>query len=461
MVSALLTAAAVIGFVALTLGTAVFVAAEFSLTALEKPAISADVRDRGDRRSRQVQHAHGTLSFQLSGAQLGITITTLITGYIAEPVLAKFLRPVLEWMSLPSGAVAALTLILALVIATSLSMVLGELAPKNLAIARPLATARATAGMQAAFSAVFRWAITFLNSSANSLVRRLGMEPAEELSSARSAQELEALVRNSAAHGSIDATTAELVGRSLTFGSRTAEDIMTPRQRVRTLEVGDTVDDLMALSIETGFSRFPVVDGDLDDTLGFVHVKEALKVPPASRAHTTMRVLCGPAPVVPASLDGDSLMDQLRANGLQVALVVDEYGGSAGIVTVEDLIEEIVGDVRDEHDDEMADVQTTDGGYLCSGLLRIDEVEDSTGYRAPEGDYDTLGGLVMYLLGRIPDVGDTVELPEHAVDAEGGQDAAPWVARVARMDGRRVDLVELARAQAEGPPRPAEEGADG
>ncbi|GAA4403831.1 hemolysin family protein [Tsukamurella soli] len=442
MVSALLTAAAVIGFLALTLGTAVFVAAEFALTAIEKPAVQADVRDRGDRRSRQVEYAHRTLSFQLSGAQLGITITTLVTGYIAEPVLAQFLRPALRWMSLPAGAVSVVTLIVSLVVATSLSMVLGELAPKNVAIARPLATARATAGIMVGFSAVFRWAISFLNTSANALVRRLGIEPAEELSSARSAQELEALVRNSAAHGSIDATTAELVGRSLSFGSRSAEDIMTPRQKVRTLELDDTVDSLIALSIETGYSRFPVVDGDLDDTKGFVHVKQALTVPASDRAHTTVHTLCEAAPVVPASLDGDSLMTQLRANGLQVALVVDEYGGSAGIVTVEDLIEEIVGDVRDEHDDEDADVQRTDSGFLCSGLLRLDELDTATGYDAPEGDYDTLGGLVMFLLGRIPVVGDVVELPRRVLEVDDDHPST-WIARVARMDGRRVDLVEL------------------
>ncbi|MET9329561.1 hemolysin family protein [Tsukamurella sp. NPDC003166] len=446
MASALITIGAVVGFLALTLGTALFVAAEFSLTALEKSTVDADVRERGDRRSKQVQGAHRTLTFQLSGAQLGITITTLVTGYLAEPVLSKFLRPALGWTGAPEAVVAALTLVLALVLATSLSMVLGELAPKNLAIARPLQTARWSAGPQAAFSAVFRWAITFLNSSANGLVRRLGIEPAEELSSARSAQELSALVRNSAASGAIDEMTAELVGRSLEFGELTAEDLMTPRQRVDSLEADATVADLMALSIESGRSRFPVVRGDLDDTVGLVHVKQALTVPADRRGAVPVATIATTPPVVPATLDGDALMEQLRANGLQMALVVDEYGGTAGIVTVEDLIEEIVGDVRDEHDaNEPVDVQRTDSGFLCSGLLRIDEVERDTDYRAPEGDYDTLGGLVMFLLGRIPAVGDVVELPQHSslLEDDGATAAPVWTARVARMDGRRVDLVEL------------------
>lgn len=454
MTGIVITIVAVLGFLALTFGTAIFVAAEFSLTALEKSAVDADVRSRGDRRSRQVQNAHRTLSFQLSGAQLGITITTLVTGYLAEPVLAQFLRPALQWTSMSAVWSSALTLILSLVIATSLSMVLGELAPKNLAIARPLAVARATAGMQAGFSATFRWAISFLNTTANTLVRRLGIEPAAELSSARSAQELGALVRNSAAHGALDTATAELVGRSLIFGELTAEELMTPRQRVETVEATDTVADLVALSVTSGFSRFPVVRGDLDDTIGVVHVKQVLTVPVSQRALTTVESLRVTAPVVPASLDGDALMNQLRANGMQMALVVDEYGGGAGIVTIEDLIEEIVGDVRDEHDThESDDVLATDTGFLVSGLLRIDELETATGYRAPEGEHDTLGGLLMFLLGRIPAVDDQIALPPRTVDNDPQQDLGHWSARITAMDGMRVDTVELWRTDDEGTER--------
>ena len=265
------TTAAVIGFIALTMGTAVFVAAEFSLTALERSTVTDDVATRGDRRSRQVERAHKTLSFQLSGAQLGITITTLITGYLAEPVLAQFINPALSTLRIPPGWHGSLTAALALVLATSLSMVLGELIPKNLAIALPLATARLTAAPMVAFSAVFRWAIRGLNGAANWLVRRLGIEPAEELASARSPQELASLVRNSARHGAIDADTAVLVDRSLRFGELTAEDLMTPRVRVTTLGPDDTVDDLVRVAADTGHSRFPVChEGDLD--LSLIHI---------------------------------------------------------------------------------------------------------------------------------------------------------------------------------------------
>ncbi|GAA4483789.1 hemolysin family protein [Rhodococcus olei] len=432
------TIVSLIGFLALTAGTAVFVAAEFSLTALERSTVDAHARD-GDRRARQVQHAHRTLSFQLSGAQLGITITTLITGYIAEPVLAQLITPLLSAVGVSASVASGVSLALALIIATSLSMVFGELVPKNLAIAHPLGTARATAGPQAWFSTVFRWAIRGLNGAANWVVRRLGVEPAEELRSARSPQELGSLVRISARSGTLDPGTALLVDRSLRFGERSAEELMTPRVKIETLDCRDTVADLIDVASRTGYSRFPVVDGDLDDTIGVVHVKQAFTVPASTRATTALTALAQKVPVVPSSLDGDSLMEQIRADGMQVALVVDEYGGTAGLVTMEDLIEEIVGDVRDEHDDPEIDVQRSGDSWICAGLLRIDEVGQATGYAAPEGEYDTLGGLVLARLGRIPDVGDEVVLPDpDGSDLDGG-----WMARVVEMDGRRIDRVVL------------------
>jgi CBS domain containing-hemolysin-like protein len=447
---ALILIGSLVGFIALTLGTALFVAAEFSLTALERSTVENDVRTRGDLRSRQVSRAHKTLSFQLSGAQLGITITTLITGYIAEPVLAQLFEPLFELVGIPDAAAVAVSLILALVIATSLSMVLGELIPKNLAISKPLPTARATAGPMSLFSATFRWLINTLNGTANWLVRRLGVEPAEELRSARSPQELGSLVRNSARHGALDPGTAALVDRSLQFGTLTAEDLMTPRVTVETLDIHDTVRDLILASSRTGYSRFPVLDGgDLDNISGVVHVKQAFTVPMSERSTTQLHTLARKVSVVPASLDGDALMEQIRADGLQVVVVVDEYGGTAGIVTTEDLIEEIVGDVTDEHDDEEADVQQHGDGYLLNGLLRLDELQDAIGYRAPEGQYDTLGGLLMFELGRIAREGDFIDLPVRSTGTDADDDSYEhepeqrWRARVVRMDGRRIDTVAV------------------
>ncbi|MEU2256909.1 hemolysin family protein [Nocardia xishanensis] len=442
--STVLTILSLVGFVALTAGTALFVAAEFSLTALERSTVEAHART-GDVRSRMVRQAHRTLSFQLSGAQLGITITTLITGYIAEPVLARLLAPVFTAVGMNPSAAGGVSLALALVLATSLSMIYGELVPKNIAIAKPMATARMTAGPMIAFSVVFKWMIHFLNGTANWVVRRLGVEPAEELRSARSPQELGSLVRTSAQRGALDQRTALVMDRSLQFGERSAEELMTPRVKVESLDKSDTIADLIAAASRTGYSRFPVIDGDLDNTLGVVHVKQAFTHPANVRRTIPLQLLARPVPVVPASLDGDEVLERVRADGMQVALVVDEYGGTAGLVTMEDLIEEILGDVRDEHDEEEREVRRVSDGWDCSGLMRIDEVSRATGYDAPEGEYETLGGLVLTGLGRIPVVGDEVVLPNSPAGHRSlyETDQGGWIARVERMDGRRIDRIRL------------------
>jgi CBS domain containing-hemolysin-like protein len=447
----LFTLLSLLAIVVLTLGTALFVAAEFSLTALERSTVDSNARS-GDRRDLNVARAHRTLSFQLSGAQLGISITTLATGYLAEPVLARLFDPVLESLHIPDEAAAGIALALAILIATSLSMVFGELVPKNLAVAHPVPTARATAGFQLMFSFAMTPLIKATNGTANWILRRMGIEPAEELRSARSPEELGALVRSSAQHGSLDAATAALVNRSLQFGSRIAEEFMTPRTEIEALEADDMVSDLVTASANTGFSRFPVVNGDLDETIGIVHVKQVFGVPAAQRATTKLLTLAIPVPTVPSSLDGDALMSQLRAHGLQTAMVVDEYGGTAGMVTVEDLIEEIVGDVRDEHDDSTPDFQKSGLGWRVSGLLRIDEVAEATGFRAPEGEYETIGGLVLEKLGHIPEPGESVELT--AFDPDGPfDDPIRWRATVVEMDGRRIDQLVLTQQV-----RPSDEG---
>jgi CBS domain containing-hemolysin-like protein len=438
-----LTLAALLGFVVLTAGTAVFVAAEFSLTALERSTVDANARS-GGRRDKLVQRAHRSLSFQLSGAQVGISITTLITGYLAEPLLAQLLKPLFTAMSMKQGLADGLSLGLALLIATSASMVFGELVPQYLAVAKPMETARVVSGPQLLFSMFTRPLIFLTNGAANWILRRLGIEPAEELRSARSPQELVSLVRNSARQGSIDLTTATVVDRSLRFGTRTAEELMTPRSKIEALQPDDTVEDLLAEAMATGYSRFPIVDGDLDETIGIVHVKQIFAIPPAQRAHTKLATLAQPVPVVPSTLDGDAVMAQIRASKLQTALVADEYGGIAGMVTGEDLIEEIVGDVRDEHDDVSPDVVRTGDDWLVSGLLRIDEVDTETPFRAHHGEYETIGGLVLQELGHIPVEGESVELTEFDPDSP-NEEQVRWRATVERMDGRRIDLIKLVR----------------
>ncbi len=434
MTGLLLDLLGVLAVIALTFGTAVFVAAEFSLTALERSQVDSHLSTVGDARAKHVHKAHQTLSFQLSGAQVGITITTLTMGYLAEPIIAGWITPLLNVLGVPAGAALPISLGVALLIANVISMVFGELVPKNLAIARPLSTARAVAGLQTRFSASLRWFIDGLNSWANWLVRRLGVEPVDELASARSPQELGSLVRTSAARGTLDASTATLLDRSLRFGERSAEELMTPRVQVESLPMDATVLDLVELTRRTGFSRFPVHEGDLDDVRGVVHVKQAFSVPAARRASTRISTLARPVQTVPESLDGDTLLDRLRSSGLQLAVVVDEYGGTAGLVTLEDLVEEIVGDVRDEHDrGEVNPVRPLGReSWMVSGLLRDDEIADATGFRMPPGDYETLAGLVLSKLGRIPEVNDEVKV--------GG-----WRITVMAMDRHRVAELRVAR----------------
>ncbi len=435
------TVVSVLAILALTAGNAVFVAAEFSLTALDRSAVEANARG-GASRDRFIRRAHHRLSFQLSGAQLGISITTLAIGYLTEPLVAELPSPALNAIGLSDRVADGLTMFLALVIVTSVSMVFGELVPKYLALARPLPTARAVVVPQLLFSQLLTPAIRLTNGAANWIVRRLGIEPAEELRSARTPQELVSLVRTSARSGSLDDATAWLMRRSLQFGTLTAEELMTPRSKIVALQTDDTIADLVAAVATSGFSRFPLVAGDLDETVGIVHVKQVFEVPPADRAFTLLTTVAKPVAVVPSTLDGDAVMAQIRANALHTAMVVDEYGGTAGMVTVEDLIEEIVGDVRDEHDDATPHVVAAGSGWRVSGLLRIDEVATATGYRAPEGPYETIGGLVLRELGHIPVAGETVQLT--ALNQDGlPDDSARWQTTVVQMDGRRIDLLEL------------------
>jgi CBS domain containing-hemolysin-like protein len=367
-------------------------------------------------------------------------------GYLAEPIIADWVRPLLDVLGVPEGAALPIALVVALIIANVISMLFGELVPKNLAIARPIGTARAVAGAQIRFSSSLRWFITLLNGAANWLVRRLGIEPADELASARSPQELGSLVRTSAEHGTIDAGTATLLDRSLRFGDRSAEELMTPRVQVESLPTDATVLDLIELTRRTGYSRFPVHEGDLDDVRGVVHVKQAFSVPVDQRGTTSVNKLALPVQTVPESLDGDTLLERLRESGLQLAVVVDEYGGTAGLVTLEDLVEEIVGDVRDEHDrGEVNPVRPLGReSWMVSGLLRDDELADATGFRMPTGDYETLAGLVLARLGRIPEVNDEVRIDG-------------WRITVMAMDRHRVAELRVAKVPDTEPAQDKEE----
>lgn len=421
-----------LGFgILLTLGTAIFVASEFSLVALDRHAVEK-AQARGDRRAAGVLSALTHLSTNLSGAQLGITITTLLFGFAVQDPLATLLTPLAVAVGVPQSAVTPLAVGAAMAIAYAFSMVFGELVPKNLAIADPLGTARIAAPLQHAFTTLFRPLIAVFNSTANAILRLVNVEPQEELSAARSPAELEYLVRHSARAGTLDRGTAVLLSRTLQLAEREAGDVMTHRGAMIAVDADASAQDVLELSRTSGHSRFPVIEGSEDDVIGVVQARQAISVPRAERAVASVRSLMSEIPRVPETVGLDSLLLDLRDVGAQLAVVVDEYGGTAGLVTLEDVIEEIVGEVSDEHDQGEPErfVEGTDG-WTVSGLMRPDEIRRELGVIVPESpDYDTLGGYVMDVLRRIPVAGDVIERDGLRLEVQS-------------MDARRVDLVRL------------------
>ncbi|WP_315097207.1 hemolysin family protein [uncultured Cellulomonas sp.] len=421
----------------LTLGTAVFVASEFSLVTLD-PGLVESQAAADDRRSQSVLKALRRLSTELSGAQLGITLTTVLLGYTTQPAVVRLLRLPLEDSPLGQVVGGLLAGVLALVLVNGFSMVVGELIPKNLAISRPMATARTVAPLQRGFTSALRPLIVAFNGSANALLRSVGIEPREELSGGRSPQELAALVRRSAEVGTLDESTATLLTNSIEFTELTAVDVMTDRLRLVVVRREDPASDVIELARRTGHSRFPVIGDSSDDIVGLVHLRRAIAVPYERRSEVPAAALMVEAPRVPETVHLGPLLVELREQGLQMAVVVDEYGGTSGVVTLEDVVEELVGDVADEHDRRRTSTaRSADGSWLLPGVLRPDELVEVTGLHVPaDGPYETLGGLLMFVLGRIPADGDEIVV--------GGVKLA-----VEAMAGRRVERVRVCTVEAD------------
>ncbi|MDQ0240052.1 MULTISPECIES: hemolysin family protein [Arthrobacter] len=416
--------------VLLILGTGFFVAVEFSLVALDQSTVQRAV-DGGDHAAEALLRCLRSLSTQLSSCQLGITLTTLLTGFVMEPSVGSLLHGPLLWAGLPEAAAQSLSLILAMAFATGLSMLIGELVPKNMALALAFPLGRALARPQLMFTAVFKPAIIVLNGFSNKVLNLVGLEAKEEISGARSPSELASLVRRSAELGTLDAGTANFVARTLNFSARTAADVMTPRIRMETIDADQPVSDIIEAARRTGYSRFPVIGESADDIRGVVHIKKAVSVPSERRSRLEAGAIMSEVLSVPETIHLDALLLELREGNLQLAVVLDEYGGTAGIATLEDLVEEIVGEVADEHDRVRPGLlQSASGDWYFPGLLRPDEVsEQIPGLTVPDDPaYETVGGYVMSQLGRIAMVGDVVE-------AGGGTLA------VTRMDGRRIDRI--------------------
>ncbi|MEU1179042.1 hemolysin family protein [Streptomyces sp. NPDC005820] len=418
----------------LSLACGAFVAAEFSLTTVERSELERAV-ERGERGASGALKAVRNLTFQLSGAQLGITVTNLVVGMLAEPSIAALIAGPLESVGLSDAAASSVALVLGTALSTVFLMVVGELVPKNWAISSPLPVAKTVGNAQRWFSAAFRPFIAHLNNTANHVVRRFGLEPTEELAAARGPQELAALARHSAREGALEADTAELFVRTLNLADLTAENVMTPRVQVISLDALATCEDVANATRATGLSRFPVHHGGLDAVVGTAHIKDALAIPAERRLHVPVSEIMREPLLVPESLTVDRLLDRLSGKRT-MAVIIDEYGGTAGVATLEDIVEEVVGEVRDEHDPhetpDLAPAGTDDDGralYSADGAARMDQLA-RVGLHVPEGPYETLAGLVATELGRIPDVGDGVEV-------------AGWRMDVVDASGRRAARVLL------------------
>lgn len=417
--------------VLLTIGTALFVAAEFSMVALDPAQVEGRAK-RKEKGAAGVLKSLQHLSTQLSGAQVGITLTTILLGYTTQNALTSLFAELLQDVKLAASLATAIAVIVALVLVNAFSMVFGELFPKNLALAKPFEVARMVTPFQRAFTVIFKPIITVLNGLSNQVVRALGVEPLEQLSSARSASELAAMVRHSAEAGTLDLSTATIFTRSVGLGKLCARDVMTDRRRMESLEADQSAEDVVELSRRTGHSRFPVLGKDADDILGLVHLRRAVAVPFAKRKKVpvTAQPLLVEVLRVPETVRLAPLLVQLRAANLQMAVVVDEYGGTCGIVSLEDVVEEIVGEVADEHDLRRRGIRLEGKNkWLVDGDLRPDEIADRIDVVLPDdGPYETVAGLMLVILGKIPQVGESVKVRSHNLT-------------VAKMDGRRIEKV--------------------
>ena len=415
--------------VLLVVGTGLFVASEFAIINLDRVDLESK-RSAGEKGLDLSIRAVATTATQLSSAQLGITLTVLLTGFVSEPALSRLLYPSLSSLGFSESGTEVFATVVAMTIATVASFLLGELVPKNMALSAPKKVLKAVAPFQLGFTFIFKFLIVFLNNNGNFILRRFGIEPKEELSVARSAEELTSLVRRSASLGTLESDTAKLIEKTLTLTSLLASDIMTPRPQMHTLEREQSAKDLIDLARESGHSRFPILGEDSDDIVGVAHVKHAVAIPPQRRAQVPVSAIMVEPVRVPETMPLDRLILTLRGRGLQFGVVVDEYGGTAGIATLEDAVEELIGDLSDEHDRTKAHiVQYSDGSASFSGLARPGELREIGLKISDDEDYDTIAGFVMSELGKIPQDGDVVELPTGQL-------------KVIRMDGRRVDRIK-------------------
>lgn len=403
-----------------------FVAVEFALVASDRSKLEARAAE-GKWSAKIALATFSRLSFHLSGAQLGITITSLILGFLIEPLVGELLDPLVEPFF---GTGSGWTIALSIAIATVMQTVLGELIPKNLAIAKPEAVAQALAPAARVIHTILSPFIITFNGAANWSVRRLGIEPKEELSAVRSLEEIEYLIRSSGETGTIAPDAVDLLTRSLRFNDKDVADALTPRVHVTGVPIGSTVGDLVELTRASGHSRYPVYGDDLDDVLGVVDIASVFSLPGAGRESVPVRQIMREPTVVPETRDLNDILDDFNRVDTDLLIVLDEHGGMAGVLTLEDVLEELAGDVDDEYDAGTRTTQPRLGVSVVAGTLHADEVAEATGFEMPDGDYETIAGFVLDVLGRIPDEGDEF-------DHDG------WQLEVVAMDSLRVASLQI------------------
>lgn len=418
---------ALTAMVFLLLANGFFVAAEFAFTAASRPQLAG----RSSRSARAAVAAIDELSFTLAGAQLGITIASLLLGFVAEPAVAAILETAVGgFIEIPEQLLHTLSFIVALSIVVFLHMVIGEMAPKNIAIADPERSSLLMALPFRAYATVFRPVIWLLNELANLGLRLVRIDP-DDVGEAHTADDLASMITAGRREGVVEEFAHRLLTGAIDLGGLEATHVMVPRPDVVALPHTAAVSEFEQTFTDEGYSRIPVYAEDLDDIQGFVHVKDLLAIPPRESDQPIPASLIRRLLIVPESARVDRLLEDMRRRRNHLAVVIDEHGGTAGIVTMEDIVEEVVGEIRDEHDIETEGIRrVSPNRWVVDASMRPNEVRRACEVDLPEGEYDTVSGLLMERIGRIPEVGDRVE--------DDG-----WTLRVRSMEGRRVGDVDV------------------
>ncbi|WP_432113416.1 hemolysin family protein [Streptomyces sp. S1] len=426
----------------LTAGTGYFVAQEFAYVAADRLALAREA-EAGDKRAARALKVLGRLSFMLSGAQLGITVTGLVVGFLAEPSVSALLRPLLEGTGLSAGAVSAISVVLAFALATVLQMVLGELAPKNLALAVPERLAKSLAPSTLLYLKVVGPVVRVFDGAANKLLRKVGIEPVEELHHGATLEELSHLIGESHEQGELPPATAELLDHALEFSERTMAEVMVPRADAVFVRKDATLAEAVELIARHGHSNYPVLGDHPDDIAGVLGVNELMRLPGTAFDAITAGEATRRPLLLPDTLPLPGAVAQMRERDDEFAVVLDEHGGVAGVVTYEDIAEELVGDIADENDRIVA-VAARDGeGWRVDAGRRLDEVEQATGIALPEeDDYDTVAGLIIDRLGRFPTIGDRLTVDGVRIEVLGLDRHVPERVRIEKV---RAEQAEEAR----------------